>query len=427
MPVIVLVGLPSVGKSSLFNALSGKRLQHSGLTATTKDISAPVSAISDDGVSYELIDTPGLDDTPALNKLVMDKILIADVVFWATSVENCFITANEFKLYSQVENILKQDSIQNNKYHKYGIIITKCDTEYVKKSTVVKQETVAKKSSCVEITGDEESSSNDAIDRVYEKCGTTPVMIINAFNKSVYGSKQLMEFIKSKKVLTSDLYIKFNIKHLTDPELTRFELTFDHFMHLYLQIIPITTTTYDGYHNNSVQHNISQLNIHFKVQLEKIKAMTSNPNFTENYQRKLQEILTDDKLAPNVNLNKQLVAHYIYCKMPYYATNNWLYNAIFYIIARNTNDTKAMTYYQASGFVQTFTNLDNSMENVYYYNLPINRHMKRPENGTFTPDKLVASKKFVEEVLEARKEIYGEEPDLYVPGLLMLDNLLQRL
>jgi hypothetical protein len=86
-----------------------------------------------------------------------------------------------------------------------------------------------------------------------------------------------------------------------------------------------------------------------------------------------------------------------------------------------------MTYYQASGSMHTITNLDNSTENVHYHALSINVHMTRHGNGAFKFNAVVASKKFVEEVLEARKEIYGEEPNLYVPGLLMLDNLLQRL
>jgi hypothetical protein len=137
------------------------------------------------------------------------------------------------------------------------------------------------------------------------------VTIINAFNRGARGSYWLMEFIKKKMVFTSDLHTSFNIKHLTDPELTRFERTFEHFMYLYFQIIPMAATTQHGYNTHSNPYTISQLNIHYKVQLEKIKAITSNPNFTEDYQRKLQEILTDDKIAPVTNPNRQIMDYTI--------------------------------------------------------------------------------------------------------------------
>jgi hypothetical protein len=228
-------------------------------------------------------------------------------------------------------------------------------------------------------------------------------------------------------VLTSDLYITFNIKHLTDPELTRFDRTFEHFMHLYLQIIPITA--WSPPHNQNMNKTITELSTHYKVQLEKIKTMTSDKNFTEKYQKHLQDILVDDKIAANVY--RQLVCHYIYCKMPYYvkAINNTLCNAFFYTIARNIDDKITMLFYQANNFNFSVLELNNTSTNIMYQKLTINRH-RFDGTGTRTEHlenrKLVASKAFVDEVIATRKSVYGEEPDLYIPGLLTLDNLLQR-
>src|SRR5438270_9676546 len=59
VPVVAIVGRPNVGKSSLFNWLSGRRIAIVDPTAgVTRDrITAPVK---DDDLAFELVDTGGM-------------------------------------------------------------------------------------------------------------------------------------------------------------------------------------------------------------------------------------------------------------------------------------------------------------------------------------------------------------------------------
>lgn len=68
LPRVVLVGLPNVGKSSLFNALIGRT---SAIVAnqpgTTRDYLT--ATIHSDGIQYELIDTAGIDQSTVLAEI----------------------------------------------------------------------------------------------------------------------------------------------------------------------------------------------------------------------------------------------------------------------------------------------------------------------------------------------------------------------
>lgn len=58
MPRLVLVGTPNVGKSALFNALTGIYVTVSNYPGTTVEVARGRAVI--DGTTWEVIDTPGL-------------------------------------------------------------------------------------------------------------------------------------------------------------------------------------------------------------------------------------------------------------------------------------------------------------------------------------------------------------------------------
>jgi GTPase Era involved in 16S rRNA processing len=112
--VIAFIGLPSAGKSTLINSITGKRFLKSGVCRTTLK---PAHVIgkqnifnlpeedynmenleSDDNIEYTVIDLPGLADSENksnetnFDKLTLEWIKKADVIFWVSDINICFIT-----------------------------------------------------------------------------------------------------------------------------------------------------------------------------------------------------------------------------------------------------------------------------------------------------------------------------------------------
>jgi len=73
---ILLVGSPNVGKSMLFNRLTGRYVMVSNYPGTTIELSKGFSEISDR--RYEVIDTPGMYSLSAITeeeKVASDRLL----------------------------------------------------------------------------------------------------------------------------------------------------------------------------------------------------------------------------------------------------------------------------------------------------------------------------------------------------------------
>ncbi|VAX42363.1 GTPase and tRNA-U34 5-formylation enzyme TrmE [hydrothermal vent metagenome] len=83
-PLVVLVGVPNAGKSTLFNALLGRRRSVvAEEVGTTRDVLLEVlhlAEVAGPGLSVQLADLPGLDATSSSQALALEAIHRADAV-----------------------------------------------------------------------------------------------------------------------------------------------------------------------------------------------------------------------------------------------------------------------------------------------------------------------------------------------------------
>ena len=77
---VVVLGQTGAGKSTLINALTGENSAETGLLPTTAR--AEGHGLMLDGVECLLVDTPGIDGTPARQKMLVELAAGADMVIW---------------------------------------------------------------------------------------------------------------------------------------------------------------------------------------------------------------------------------------------------------------------------------------------------------------------------------------------------------
>lgn len=90
---VILVGAPNVGKSALFNRLTGRYVAVSNYPGTTVEIARGHSVL--DGVMAEIIDTPGMysllpsaEDERVAMRMLFDVTAAPDVVVHAIDAKN---------------------------------------------------------------------------------------------------------------------------------------------------------------------------------------------------------------------------------------------------------------------------------------------------------------------------------------------------
>ena len=183
--LIAIIGKPSVGKSTLVNALLGKRKQPTGVTRTTLNTTQYDGIMSDDGHKFSIIDTAGMgdaDDTLSeFDASAYSIITQADVVLWASDINNAFLTKSEQSTFDKCIGVLSEHSKLTGRGHQYGILLTKANVSNSSPSRIVKTKSDADDS---ELSGDEETTEIDQLRRIQtmfsKQC---PVMMINAYNR----------------------------------------------------------------------------------------------------------------------------------------------------------------------------------------------------------------------------------------------------
>ena len=117
MITVGFAGLPSAGKSTMVNALAGKRVLESAVCRTTTEVcivgatntvGAPTwvetKLVSDDGVEFCAVDLPGIcdaeDTSGAFDAVTHEWAAMCDVVVWVTDARTAFLTTHEAREYT---------------------------------------------------------------------------------------------------------------------------------------------------------------------------------------------------------------------------------------------------------------------------------------------------------------------------------------
>lgn len=257
---IALVGLVSVGKSSIVNSLVGRRLLASGIARTTMEVTHIEGLTSDDGYAYEVYDTMGVadsdDKTNEFDKVMLDSIVKADVVLFVTSSDTAFITTHERTEFENVIKFITNHTIATGKAIQYGIIVSKVDidpAEFAKfrarrvptpattppaigpdNAPIIVNATPKKLSTMGriirqptqvrEITGVEDTTKYDSLERVWKlfpELTEHNIMMFNAFGRVLYNSdgsisQQLKSFVVSQFPTAQNHNIDFKIQYYCD-------------------------------------------------------------------------------------------------------------------------------------------------------------------------------------------------------------------
>lgn len=120
MLTVGFAGLPSAGKSTMINALVGKRVLESGVCRTTTEVcvvgAKRIQGInakfvqadmrSDDGVEFCALDLPGVcdaeDETGSFDSVTLELIAKCDVVVWVADARTAFLTNHEVAAFGRV-------------------------------------------------------------------------------------------------------------------------------------------------------------------------------------------------------------------------------------------------------------------------------------------------------------------------------------
>lgn len=144
MFVVCLVGLTGSGKSSIVNALAGKRVSKTGYHGTTKTIevtgeSNPLSLLhlnetfrqktilTDDKVNICIVEIPGfeIEDDNIIDRKTMGKVIEqCDVVYWVTEQKEAFRTKREINEFNNMLDFVKQCNRDGVKI-RFEIIVSK--------------------------------------------------------------------------------------------------------------------------------------------------------------------------------------------------------------------------------------------------------------------------------------------------------------
>jgi GTPase SAR1 family protein len=144
MLTLGFAGLPSAGKSTMINALAGKRVLESGICRTTTEVCvvgatntvgaqkwAPTKLESDDGVEFCALDVPGIRDaedaTGSFDAVTREWATKCDVVFWVTDARSAFLTTHETSEYAALRAAIQEKADEDGTLYQFCIVIAKYD------------------------------------------------------------------------------------------------------------------------------------------------------------------------------------------------------------------------------------------------------------------------------------------------------------
>ena len=146
MLVVGFIGLPSAGKSTMINALAGKRVLESGVCRTTTDVCVvgarnevvaakwvQTELRSDDGVEFCAVDLPGIcdaEDTESeFDALTLEWAAKCDVVAWVTDARTAFSTKHENGAVARIRESIQAKADDDGSLYQFLVVLTKYEVQ----------------------------------------------------------------------------------------------------------------------------------------------------------------------------------------------------------------------------------------------------------------------------------------------------------
>ena len=229
MLTVCFAGLPSAGKSTMINALAGKRVLESGICRTTTEpcvvgsantVGAqkwvPTKLESDDGVEFCAVDLPGIcdaeDATGSFDGVTREWAAKCDVVVWVTDARTAFLTTHEAREYAALRAATQEKADEDGTLYQFCIVLAKYDASGG----------VSAPSNGTFIEGEIRTHTEDTtIDGNYERVvrafPETRVAKFSAFARIVSsGSEALRALVSSSSSGSSGANAAFELKWATD-------------------------------------------------------------------------------------------------------------------------------------------------------------------------------------------------------------------
>ena len=229
MLTVCFAGLPSAGKSTMINALAGKRVLESGICRTTTEpcvvgsantVGAqkwvPTKLESDDGVEFCAVDLPGIcdaeDATGSFDGVTREWAAKCDVVVWVTDARTAFLTTHEAREYAALRAATQEKADEDGTLYQFCIVLAKYDASGG----------VSAPSNGTFIEGEIRTHTEDTtIDGNYERVvrafPETRVAKFSAFARIVSsGSEALRALVSSSSSGSSGANAAFELKWATE-------------------------------------------------------------------------------------------------------------------------------------------------------------------------------------------------------------------
>jgi hypothetical protein len=237
MLTLGFAGLPSAGKSTIVNALAGKRVLESGICRTTTEVcvvgttNAAASQKwvrtkleSDDGVEFCAVDLPGICDVEdkkgTFNKVTREWAAKCDVVVWVTDARTAFLTTHEAQEYAALRMAIQEKADEDGTLYQFLIVIAKFDAT----SAASAASSTKNNNNCGvrflddEIrTGTEDTTIDSCFERVERMFPDTRVAKFSAFARIVKsGSEALRALVSASSIHTDGTNDTFDLKWATE-------------------------------------------------------------------------------------------------------------------------------------------------------------------------------------------------------------------
>ena len=234
MLTLGFAGLPSAGKSTIVNALAGKRVLESGVCRTTTEpcLVGATNAVgaqkwvqtkleSDDGVEFCALDLPGIcdaeDASGAFDAVTLEWATKCDVVVWVTDARTAFLTTHEKREYASVRDAIQEKADEDGTLYQLMIVLAKYDVSANDTNT---GKDVGMHTRFLEgeiRTAREETTIDGSFERVTRTFPETRVVKFSAFARIANsGSETLRALVSARSESTDGTNAAFDLRWATE-------------------------------------------------------------------------------------------------------------------------------------------------------------------------------------------------------------------